>query len=107
MRISAGVQTCALPIYDAGVDGPAGLVAHAPALESARAHRLDHRVSTPDEVEEHLAATVGAEIEHHRPLAPADVEVHERGALDDGPRRLPEVVEIGRASCRERVCPYV
>src|SRR3546814_7548704 len=93
MRISAGVQTCALPIYDAGVDGPAGLVAHAPALESARAHRLDHRVSTPDEVEEHLAATVGAEIEHHRPLAPADVEVHERGALDDGPRRLPRSEE--------------
>ena len=41
-------------------------------------------------------AGVGAQVEDQRALAPVEVEVHERGALDDGPRHLADVVAGGR-----------
>ena len=82
--------------HDPRVDLEARLVADAALVEPARPHGLDHRVGSRDQLEEHRPALVGAEVEHDRSLAPADVEVHQRGALDDRPGHLPDVVARGR-----------
>ena len=79
-----------------GLTSTQRLVAQAPPLEAARAHRLDHGVGPAHQVEERLAASVGAQVERDRALAPADVQVHQRDALDDGPGHLADVVARGR-----------
>src|SRR3546814_4117154 len=74
-----GVQTCALPICEiAGPERPA----LAPALAAARFHVLDPRM---------LAGG-----KSRRPAEQAERACH-----------LVAQPEIGRASCRERVCQYV
>jgi hypothetical protein len=82
--------------HDAGVRGPQGVEAEAPARQAAGPHGLDHGVGPAHQVEEHGAALVRAQVEHDRPLAPVDVEVHQRGALDDGPGHPPHVVAARR-----------
>ena len=82
--------------HDAGVHLAAGLVAEPAPLEAPRAHGLDDRVGAGHQVEEHRPALLGAQVEGDRALAPADVEVHQRGALDDRPRHLADVVARGR-----------
>ena len=82
--------------HDAGVHRQAGLVAHASLVEAPGTHGLDHRVGAPHQLEEHLAPLLGAQVERDRALPPADVQVHQRGALDDGPGHLPDVVARGR-----------
>ena len=49
-----------------------------------------------DELEERLAALVGAQVEHDAALAPADVEEQQRDALDDRPRHPAAVVALRR-----------
>ncbi len=78
--------------HDRGVDLAQRLVPDAAALEAAGAHGLDHGISPSDQVEEHRAALVGAQVEGDRALAPAEVQVHERDTLDDGPGHLADVV---------------
>ena len=80
--------------HDPRVDLAKAVVAQAPALEATGAHRLDDGVGAPHQVEVGGHAVVGAKVEDHRALAPADVEVHQRDTLDDGPRHLPDVVAL-------------
>lgn len=82
--------------HDPGVHRPARLVADPSPLEAAGAHRLDHGVSAAHQLEEHLPAGVGAQVDRDRALPPADVEVHERDALHDRPGHLADVVPRGR-----------
>ena len=79
-----------------GFTALAGLVADAPLLEPAGAHGLDDGVGAAHQLEEDLAALLGAQVEGDRPLAAADVEVHQRRALDDRPGHLADVVAGGR-----------
>src|SRR3546814_2947715 len=83
-----GVQTCALPILDA-VRAVLGLFAE--TVDQLAPHRLDEIATDA--------------IELAQPLA------HRAERLGIGRRILrlidEAVVEIGRASCRERVCQYV
>jgi hypothetical protein len=72
------------------------LVSQPAPFEAARAHRLHHDVGPGHEVEEHRPGLLGAQVERDRPLAPADVQVHQRHAFDDGPRHLAHVVTRGR-----------
>jgi hypothetical protein len=82
--------------HDARVHLTKAIEAEASALEPTRPHRLDHDVGPPHEVEVRRHAFIGAQVEHDRPLAAADVQVHQRDALDDRPRHLPDVVALRR-----------
>jgi hypothetical protein len=64
--------------------------------EPTGTHRLDHRVRVADQIEEHLDRFRLAQVEHEAALAPVDVQVHQRRALDDGPCHLPHVVALRR-----------
>src|SRR3546814_2381321 len=91
-----GVQTCALPIFALGLEDRQRTL-----VEGAEDRVVDHHVAARD----------------------LDVEVHDRSAPGRNQRGLhvlvvagaalePDLVEdladeIGRASCRERVCQYV
>ena len=79
-----------------GLSSRSTVVAEAQSLERAGAHRLDHDMGVSDEVLVRLDARVGLEVEHDRALAPADVQVEQRVALDDRPRHLSDVVAAGR-----------
>src|SRR3546814_1648876 len=74
-----GVQTCALPIYGQPV-AMCGVPVHAAESYLARLIRAGHRVAIAEQIE-----------------TPAEAEA--RGGS--------KALEIGRASCRERVCQYV
>ena len=78
--------------HDAGVDLAQLLVAEAAALERAGAHALDHGVALAGQLEERGHALGALEVEHEAALAAADVQVHQRHALDDRPRHLADVV---------------
>ena len=65
-------------------------------FETARAHRLDHRVGVAHELEEGLAAHIGTQVEHDAALAPAHVQEQQRDAVDDRPRHAPAVVALRR-----------
>src|SRR5206468_5792579 len=83
--IVTGVQTCALPIFE-GVHG----VAH-DAEVAARGAQLDALDAEQALLETELVAGVAGE-------APRGAD-HAMARYDDRQR-----VQIGRASCRERVC---
>ena len=68
------------------------VVAHAAAGQAAGAHGLDHHVGGRGQLLEGGHVLVGAQVHHDAALAPVDVEVHERDALDDGPGHLADVV---------------
>src|SRR5581483_112704 len=44
------------------------------------------------EIEEGLPSAVGAQVERDAPLAPVEMQVHQRDAFDDRPGHLPDVV---------------
>src|SRR3546814_1963221 len=77
-----GVQTCALPIYAAGLS--ASDVCRKYGISDATFYKWRSRYG-------------GMEISDARRLK----------ALEDENRRLKKLLEIGRAACRERVCQYV
>ena len=81
--------------HDLGVDGPEVVVPESLAGEAPRSHGLDDSIRVSTEVPEDLLAGLGAQIERDRALAAVDVEVHQGGPLDDGPRHLPDVVALG------------
>ena len=82
--------------HDARVDLAQLLEAEPAAFEPAGAHRLDDRVGVAHELEERVAARVGAQVEHDALLAPADVQEEERDAFDDRPRHPAPVVALRR-----------
>src|SRR3546814_3823323 len=131
MRFRTAVQTCALPIYHApaaiaglGIDlhRPEPILGAVVAEDVAEARR-DHGIEAllldgPHRVLPGRAgAEVGAADEHVGALELLLVQdegrivtpLREQALLEHGPLDLLEPVgrdEIGRASCRERVCPY-
>ena len=76
-----------LRVRDAQVVEP-----HPAPAQRAGPHGLDDDVGIGSELLEDGDASIGAQVEHQRPLAAVEVEVHERGPLDDGPRHLADVV---------------
>ena len=76
-----------LRVRDAQVVEP-----HPAPGQRAGPHGLDDDVGIGSELLEDGDARIGAQVEHQRPLAAVEVEVHERGPLDDGPRHLADVV---------------
>src|SRR3546814_8310073 len=99
MRISDGVQTCALPICDVVA------LADAPGRWRIAGWRLESFVLTLDLVRL-ASAPIVASADSGTGLpapdllnGPTIVHAFELPALGDA--------EIGRASCRERVCQYV
>jgi hypothetical protein len=63
--------------------------------EHPRAHGLDHHVGIAHQFAIELLAGLGLEVERDALLAPVQVVVHQRDALDDGPGHLADVVALG------------
>ena len=82
--------------HDLGVHGAQVVEPDAAPGQRAGPHRLDDGVGRGDQLLHDGDTRLGAQVEHQRPLAPVQVEVHERGALDDGPGHLADVVAGGR-----------
>src|SRR3546814_15106974 len=108
MRISDGVQTCALPIY---------ILEHAALnLAGECTELLLLAEGLPTELHAAAAQRCGDRLDVDRRRTHDDVNarkalrfesnvMHQRCVRITRPVHLP--VEIGRASCRERVCQYV
>ena len=62
------------------------------AFQRAGTHGLDHGVGAGGQLQEGGDALVGLEVQHDAALAPVEVQVHQRHALDDGPGHLADVV---------------
>ena len=82
--------------HDLRVDRLQVLVAEAPLGQGPGAHGLDHGVGAGHELLVDGHALVGLQVEGDRLLAPVDVEVQQRDALDDRPGHLADVVALGR-----------
>src|SRR3546814_12301866 len=77
---------------------PASAADHAPAGKAAGMIHLDQRLAehAPGSRLQHLALELG------------EAQRHRAGQFDrPAERRIGQAQEIGRASCRERVCQYV
>src|SRR3546814_10312425 len=99
-----GVQTCALPILPTGVRLTAAgleLFSHAERME-AEAKAADLRLSGVDEGPAGTVRLATPEAFGTFLVAPNIRSLHERY-----PGLQLELVQIGRASCRVRVCQYV
>src|SRR3546814_11330304 len=102
-----GVQTCALPIYKAYLKPVRGQE-NLQIVTGARVNRLI--------VEDGVVSGVEVDVQGVPTEAYAAETILCAGALDSprlllrsgiGPADEPRALEIGRASCRERVCPSV
>src|SRR3546814_17400988 len=97
-----GVQTCALPIsmtdYERGITVSVGIIQGGTTVNVVPEHcqvNVDFRLPDPQAADELRAKVQGLKAEV------ADVELD----VDLKLKRPP--MQIGRASCRERVCQYV
>ena len=75
-----------------GLEGPQVVPAHAPLGQHTGPAGLDDHVAGDGQLLEDLDVLGVAEVHDDRALAPVEVEVHQRHALDDGPGHLPDVV---------------
>ena len=91
---------------DLGVEDAQVLVAHAAPGQRARAHGLNDDVGAGRQLLQNGDAGFGAQVEDQRALAPVEMEVHERGALHNGPRHFADVV-AGRRLHLDHVRPQV
>jgi hypothetical protein len=81
---------------DAGIHLPQLLEAQTTAVQPSRPHGLNDGIGSPHEVEEDAPPRLGAQVEHDAALAPAELQVHQRDAVHDGPGHLAHVVTLGR-----------
>ena len=68
----------AVGIDDAGVDRRHRFVVEPQFLHRRRAHRVDEHIGAFDQLAQRRLARLGFQIEHHRALAPVDVDIHPR-----------------------------
>src|SRR3546814_1423891 len=98
-----GVQTCALPSYRLAVDLEIGRRNAPTAIDQREVERLafgkagQPRLLDRGDVNEHILGAIITDDEAETLLAVEELDG--AGALADD--------QIGRASCRERVCQYV
>jgi hypothetical protein len=62
------------------------------AGQGSRSHGLDHGIGRLHQLLQDGHALGRAQIEHQGALAPVEMEMHERDALDDGPGHLADVI---------------
>ena len=65
-------------------------------VETTGTHRFHDRVGVARQLEECFAPGIGAQVEYHAALAPADVQKEQRNTVDDRPRHLAAVVTLRR-----------